>query len=93
MKKFNFYLNSIIIAIIFLSSTTFAAIQNRIIANVANETISSFELKNKIITSLILSNQEINQQNIDETKGKALRSLIEIRLKSIEVVKYKITPK
>ena len=92
MKKFNFYLNSIIIAIIFLSSTTFAAIQNRIIANVANETISSFELKNKIITSLILSNQEINQQNIDETKGKALRSLIEIRLKSIEVVKYKITP-
>lgn len=92
MKKFNFYFNSIIIAIIFLSSTTFAAIQNRIIANVANETISSFELKNKIITSLILSNQEINQQNIDKTKGKALRSLIEIRLKSIEVVKYKITP-
>jgi peptidyl-prolyl cis-trans isomerase SurA len=92
MIKFNFNLKFIIFFIIFTSNTCFASIQNRIIANVANETISSFELKNKIKITLMLSNQEMTQGTIDKTKGKALKSLIDSRIKKIEITKYKIQP-
>lgn len=92
MIKFNFNLKFIIFFIIFTSGTCFASIQNKIIANVANETISSFELKNKIKITLMLSNQEMTQGTIDETKGKALESLVDSRIKKIEIAKYKIQP-
>ena len=92
MIKFNFNLKFIIFFIIFTSNTCFASIQNRIIANVANETISSFELKNKIKITLMLSNQEMTQGTIDKTKGKALKSLVDSRIKKIEITKYKIQP-
>ena len=60
------------------------------IVKVENEIITNYELKNKILTSLILSGQEINQQNIDNLKKGVLTQLIEIKLKKIEILKYKI---
>ena len=41
-----------------------AKIENKIVLKVENEIISNYEVKNKILSSLILNNQEINQKNI-----------------------------
>tara|TARA_X000001036_G_scaffold340216_1_gene319455 strand:- start:154 stop:987 length:834 start_codon:yes stop_codon:yes gene_type:complete len=59
---------------------------------VNNEPITSYELKNKIITKLVLSNQNINQETIDKSKNAAMNSLINIKLKKNEIKKYKIEP-
>ena len=48
------------------------AIKNKIIVKIDNNIITDYELKNKLKTSLILSNQEINQINIDKNKRRAL---------------------
>tara|TARA_Y100000389_G_scaffold134328_1_gene131773 strand:- start:1742 stop:2596 length:855 start_codon:yes stop_codon:yes gene_type:complete len=66
--------------------------ENKIIAMVNNEPITSYELKNKIITTLILSNQIINQEIINQSKNAAMKSLINVKLKKFEVEKYKIKP-
>ena len=68
-KKLIFY---IIVLIFFLSKNALAQIQNKIILKVENEIITSYELKNKILTTLFLSNQEINQSNIDKLKKKSV---------------------
>ena len=59
---------------------------------VNNEPITTYELKNKIITKLVLSNQNINQETIDKSKNAAMNSLINIKLKKNEIKKYKIEP-
>ena len=59
---------------------------------VNNDPITSYELKNKIITTLILSNQIINQEIINQSKNAAMTSLINVKLKKFEVEKYKIKP-
>jgi peptidyl-prolyl cis-trans isomerase SurA len=67
-------------------------IENKIIAIVNNEPITSYELKNKILTKLILSNQIINQEIINQSKNAAIKSLINVKLKKFEIEKYKIKP-
>lgn len=91
MKKIFFYLN--ITLIIFFTNLSFtnASIKNKIIAEVENEIISSYELKNKIITSLILNNRAVNQKNIDSAKNQALRALINHKLKKNEIKKFNIS--
>ena len=84
-KKLIFY---IILSIIFLSKNAIAQINNKIILKVENEIITSYELKNKILINLFLSNQEINQSNIDKLKKKSVELLIEDKLKLIELKKY-----
>ena len=82
----------IILAIFLLTSISksFAKFENNIILKVENEIITNFEIKNKIISSLILGNQEINQNNIDKLKKKSVELLIEDKLKIIELKKYNI---
>ena len=53
-----------------------------------NQIITNFEIKNKIISTLILGNQEINQVNINKLKKQALDFLIQHKLKTIELSKY-----
>ena len=65
-------------------------IETKIIAMVNNEPITTYELKNKIITKLVLSNQNINQETIDKSKNAAMNSLINIKLKKNEIKKHKI---
>lgn len=82
-----------IIFYIFLSlfsHESFANIQNKIVIKVENEIITNFDIKNKILGSLIISNQEINQENIDKSKKQALESLIQFSLKKIELSKYNL---
>ncbi len=81
----------IILTYLILINVSFANIQNKIIANIGNQIITSHELKNKIITNLILNNQEINQSNVNNDKQSALRSLVNYKLKKNEVNRVKIS--
>ena len=64
--------------------------ENKIILTVDSEPITSYELKNKILTQLVLSNQEINQQKIDQSKNSAINFLINLKIKKNEIEKKKI---
>ena len=64
--------------------------ESKIVVKVDNKVITNFDLKNKIITTLVLSNEEINQENIDKTKPLVLKSLIDLKVKESEIKKYKI---
>ena len=90
MKKF-FLLLFFFSILVFKPNNVLASIQNRIIANVGNQIITSYELKNKIITNLILSNQIIDQSNVNKSKRSAMLSLINYKLKKNETIKYKIS--
>ena len=76
---------------LFYSSISFASIESKIIVNVGSEIISSYELKNKIKTTLILNNQELNQQSINKTKSQSIQQLITYKLKKNEIKKYNIS--
>ena len=90
MKNF-FKIILIILTYLILINVSFANIQNKIIANIGNQIITSHELKNKIITNLILNNQEVNQSNVNNDKQSALRSLVNYKLKKNEVNRVKIS--
>ena len=67
-----------------------ANLENKIIVKVENEIITNFEFKNKLLSTLILANQELNQTNINKIKSQALDLLISQKLKKIELKKYNI---
>ena len=48
-------------------------LDNKIILKVEDEIITNYDLKNKILSTLILSNQKINQENIDKYKKECNR--------------------
>ena len=68
---------------------SFSTTSNKIIIKVGNKIITNYELKNKILTTLVLSNQNINQKNIEKKKKKSIDSLIQKKIKQIELDKYK----
>ncbi len=81
----------VMVLILLPNSNSLANLQNKIIANVGEQIITSHELKNKIITNLLLNNQEINQSNVNSNKQSALRSLVNYKLKKNEVNKKNIS--
>ena len=72
----------------FFSSVSYANFENSIVVKVDDQIITNFEIKNKILSNLILSNKEINQANIDSLKRKAVDSLIQSKIKFIAISKY-----
>jgi peptidyl-prolyl cis-trans isomerase SurA len=76
--------------IFFLNGILNAKIENKIIVKVGNEVITSFEIKNKILRTLILNNSNINQENIDKLKEQVLDNLINIKLKENELEKTNV---
>jgi peptidyl-prolyl cis-trans isomerase SurA len=84
----------IIILVLFLSFNLFnkvvAKIENKIVIKVENEIITNFEIKNKIISSLLIAGEEVNQENINKYKKSIVNTLIDNKLKKIEVSRYKI---
>ena len=85
--KFNkFFLTFVIF--FSLSKISTGNIKNNIIIKVENEIITNYEIKNKILTSLVLANKEINQQNINSLKSQSLEALIQFKLKKIELSKF-----
>ena len=89
--KIKFITISIILFFLFLNKSANAKFKNNIVVKIENEIITNFEIKNKILSTLILSNQEINQKNINSIKSKALDSLTQLKLKKIELSKYNIS--
>ena len=58
-----------LIIILSLKNISYASVQNKILVNVGNnQIITSYELKNRIKTILILNNKELNQENVNKTK-------------------------
>ena len=86
-KYFFFFLAFTALNLFFLPLNAF---KNEIIVKIDNNIITAYEIKNKIKTSLILSNQDINQKNIDTNKKRALTYLIDLKLKKNELKKYKL---
>ena len=87
MKSLIFFLILITLKI----NVSFAAIQNKILVNVGNQVITSYELKNRVKTILILSNKELNQENVNRIKNEALNYLINTKLKKEEILKFNTT--
>tara|TARA_X000000950_G_scaffold233087_1_gene282386 strand:+ start:1146 stop:2072 length:927 start_codon:yes stop_codon:yes gene_type:complete len=87
MKKKIYFL---LLTLIFLYCTTIANSKNSndIIAKIGNEIITEFEVKNKILTTLFLSNQQITQKNINDLKQQSFELLLQNRLKKIELSKF-----
>ena len=80
-----------LIIILSLKNISYASVQNKILVNVGNnQIITSYELKNRIKTILILNNKELNQENVNKTKKEALNFLINFKIKKMEVLKYNI---
>ena len=75
-----------------LSFLTFsnAEIKNSILVKVGNEIITSLDLRNEILTSLIVNKIDVNQENIDASKNLAIKNLINKKIKRIEITKYQI---
>ena len=71
-----------------LANSTQSKEINKIVVKIENEIITSYDIKNKILTNLIIANKEINQKNINIFKEKSLENLIQNRLKKIELRKY-----
>ena len=71
-------MRSILISLIaiFFFKYFYSKIENNIVVKIENEIISNFEIKNKILSSLIIRNQEINQKNINEIKKSSLKFLL-----------------
>ena len=88
MKKIlNFFL---ILLFLNIYNNAWTSISNKIVVKVENEIITNYDIKNKILSSLILAGDEINQENIDNLKRQSLDSLIQLKLKKIELKKTTI---
>ena len=88
MKKKIFFL--IFVFVLNFLSFSNAEIKNSILVKVGNEIITSLDLRNEILTNLIVNKIDINQENIDASKNLAIKNLINKKIKRIEITKYKI---
>ena len=84
-KRFQIVLIFILYLIPNIVSANF---ENSIVVKVDNEIITNFEIKNKILSNLLLSGKEINQKNINDLKKQSLEELIQTKIKFIELSKY-----
>ena len=88
MKQKIFYIIFFIIFILYFN--ILKSNENKILVLVDSEPITSYELKNKILTQLILSNQDIDQEKINGAKNPAINFLINLKIKKNEISKKKI---
>lgn len=87
IKNILFFL---VFSIYFFTHPTYAIVNNNIIVKIDKKLITSYDIKNKIITNLFLTKREINQKNINQLKRKSLEELIQIKIKEIELEKFNI---
>ena len=87
MKSLKQIVSQVIIFFL-LSSPSLASSNFQIITKVGNEIITSFELKNKIKTTLFLAGEELSQNNVNDIKNLSLEYLINTKLKKEELKKY-----
>ena len=92
MNYIKLYSFKIFIIVLFINPHVHSSIKNSIIAKVGDQIITSYELENKIKTTLVLSKEQINQ-NIDKIKNLSLNNLINTKLKDSELSKYNLKVK
>jgi len=85
--NFKFFLFLFLIS---LFSTFVKSNENKIIAKVGNEIISSYDLENEIRTNLFLQKMEFNQENVNNLKSVSIKNLITKKIKLKEIEKYNI---
>jgi hypothetical protein len=91
MRKSNLLIFFFIVLLnkfVFLNS--YSQIYNQIIVKVGNFAITSIDVQNEILTSLILNKTEISQENINNYKSFAIKNLISKSIKKSEIDKYQI---
>ena len=74
MKRLKQIVSQVIIFFL-LSSPSLASSNFQIITKVGNEIITSFELKNKIKTTLFLAGEELSQNNVNDIKNLSLENI------------------
>tara|TARA_B100001057_G_scaffold445371_1_gene483001 strand:- start:215 stop:1141 length:927 start_codon:yes stop_codon:yes gene_type:complete len=87
MKK-KLYFLFLIITFLYASTISSSGNKNDIIVKIGNEIITEFEIKNKILTTLFLANEQVTQKKINDLKKQSFDSLIQNRLKKIELSKF-----
>ena len=85
----------IIIIFFFLINFTsyykaYSQIKNSIVAKVGSSIISEIDIRNEIMTNLVLNKKVITQENIDNNKNYAIKNLINKSIKKSEVDKYQV---
>lgn len=87
MKKVLFLIYSFIFSL-FLTINLKSNIQSSIILKVDKKIVTNFEVKNKILSTLIIAGNDITQSNIDNLKKQTLENLIYFKIKEIELEKF-----
>ena len=88
--KKNFIQLFLVLFFIINQNLAYTSNKTQIIAKVGSEIITSFELENKIRTTLFLSGEKLNQKNINSMKSLSVSSLINQKLKIEELKKYNL---
>ena len=68
----------------------FGQIQDKILAKIGNEIITSYDIINEVNTILALSNEKPNEGNLESLQNMAFQSLKKINIKKIEIERYGI---
>ena len=89
MKKIKLKIIFFIILNFSIYEISNSEITNKIIIKVGNKIITSHELQNDILTNLTLNKIQIDQENINKIKNFSVKSLINKRIKRIEIEKFK----
>ena len=89
MKK-NILLIFYIVFFFSLTNNLNSKVETSIIVKIDRKIITNFDVKNKILSTLIIAGDEISQENIDKLKSQTLDSLIFLKLKEIELEKFNL---
>ena len=73
-----------------LTNNLYSKVETSIIVKIDRKIITNFDVKNKILSTLIIAGDEISQENIDKLKSQTLDSLIFLKLKEIELEKFNL---
>ena len=78
----------LVIFLLTFFSNCYSQVQTKIVLRIDNKIVTNFEIKNKILAELLLSNLEVTQTNIDNFKPIAVNSMINLKLKEIELDRF-----
>ena len=90
MKKKIYLFFFVIIFFLFQNKLVFSQIENSVIISVGDYPITRLDLMKEIKLIAILSNTEINQNNKEQIKGLAVKSLIKRNIKENEIKRRNI---
>jgi hypothetical protein len=75
----------------FIFLNLYSQINNRIVVKVGKLVVTSLDVQNEIITNLIISKQEITQENVNKNKKYAVKNLVNKSIKKGEIDKYQVS--